>query len=72
MLVNKGCYAMNTDLQDWISYLQTERSFSVHTIRAYRTDVGDFIRFLQQRKVKNSQVTRNDVLKKLFLNKIES
>jgi integrase/recombinase XerC len=33
-------------LKNWLGYLAQERRASAHTISAYQTDVGDFLRFL--------------------------
>ncbi|MCR4964105.1 MAG: tyrosine-type recombinase/integrase [Bacteroidales bacterium] len=36
------------DYQDFITYLQTERRMSVHTVEAYSKDLGQFFTFLEE------------------------
>lgn len=35
-------------LQEWFTFLRSQKSFSAHTIRAYQNDIGSFISFLTQ------------------------
>lgn len=43
-------------VDEFISYLENERGYSDHTLRAYRRDVLDFIRFLQESKTELEHV----------------
>ena len=36
------------DSRDFLSYISSERGFSLHTVRAYRSDLGQFFSFLNR------------------------
>lgn len=35
-------------VQNWLSYLKSQRNYSTHTYKAYRQDIRDFIAFLNE------------------------
>jgi integrase/recombinase XerC len=51
-------------------YLEAERNFSFHTLRAYMKDVFDFVKFLHKKQLNFSQTTKHEV--RSFLEKLNS
>jgi tyrosine recombinase XerC len=60
----------NEHLNHFRKYLEAERNFSSHTLRAYMRDVFDFVKFLQKKHVNFSQTTKHEV--RSFLEKLSS
>ena len=43
----------------FINYLEKEKNFSVHTIKAYRNDIEKFFTFLISQKSKNKRYIKD-------------
>lgn len=52
---------LNVAIKGWRSYLRTERAFSIHTIRAYSSDVTSFISFIEVEKPKLKSISKYDI-----------
>ena len=52
---------MKNNLRPWIKHLEAERGFSSQTVRAYRSDVENFIDSLPENKKKPDQLRLSDL-----------
>ena len=52
---------MDPDLEDWLTYLRAERGASDHTVRAYRSNLGQLWTALQRREVSLRTATLIDI-----------
>lgn len=50
-------------VDDFVVYLQAERGFSVHTVRAYRTDLAGLVSFAESRGVTDTERLSLDLLR---------
>ena len=62
--------SMNTDIiKQWLSFLQYEKQYSEHTIRAYKTDIEGFLEYLSSAERDLLQVDRYDIRSYLAFSK---
>ena len=45
----------------FINYLEKEKKFSVHTIKAYRNDIENFLLFLSVKNLKIKDISKIDI-----------
>ena len=55
MLNNKSIFV------SFINYLEKEKKFSVHTIKAYRNDIENFLLFLSAKNLKIKNISKIDI-----------
>lgn len=52
---------MTEDLQKFLEYLEKEKKYSAHTLRAYRADISSFCVFLKQSGMEHSVVEYDEI-----------
>jgi integrase/recombinase XerC len=58
----------NKDLDDYLSYLRDIKKFSDNTIKAYRQDIDQFIRFFFEKKISVDKKSIRDFISTIYLN----
>lgn len=48
-------------IEDFLSYLNSEKGYSQHTLRAYRRDLSDFFGFLEESKIDVERITATNL-----------
>lgn len=61
--VNAKAVPLQSQIDDFLSYLALERGFSPHTVRAYRTDLGQLAAFAGTRGVSDADELTLDLLR---------
>lgn len=52
---------MTEDLQKFLEYLEKEKKYSAHTLRAYKDDISSFYFFLNQSQIEPSEVQYDEI-----------
>ena len=59
---------MQTQIQDFLTFLDTEKGYADNTIAAYRNDLTQFLRYLEEQNEDSDQLTWADVDKDTIIN----